>query len=159
MGGPDTHETRHSRDTLAGYVADYNAMYGSNNSVKDGKAFYTYYKGLAKRMKARDKKDFVPEQGIDILLVVNMFLTGFDAKTLNTLYVDKNLRYHGLIQAFSRTNRTLGQKKSQGNIVCFRNLKEKTDEAILLFSNKDASETILIEPYQEYVDRFKASDT
>ncbi|MEQ3725800.1 MAG: type I restriction endonuclease subunit R [Tateyamaria sp.] len=154
MGGPDTAETRHSRDKLAGYVADYNAMYGSNNSVKDGKAFYTYYKGLAKRMKARDKKDFVPDQGIDILLVVNMFLTGFDAKTLNTLYVDKNLRYHGLIQAFSRTNRTLGQKKSQGNIVCFRNLKDKTDEAITLFSNKDADDTILMEPYQEYVDRF-----
>jgi len=154
MGGPDTAETRHSRDKLAGYVSDYNAMYGSNNSVKDGKAFYTYYKGLAKRMKARDKKGFVPDQGIDILLVVNMFLTGFDAKTLNTLYVDKNLRYHGLIQAFSRTNRTLGQKKSQGNIVCFRNLKDKTDEAIALFSNRDASETILMEPYQDYVDSF-----
>nr|WP_303048538.1 hypothetical protein [Celeribacter sp. HF31] len=83
-----------------------------------------------------------------------MFLTGFDAKTCNTLYVDKNLRYHGLIQAFSRTNRILGQKKSQGNIVCFRNLKAKVDEAIALFSNKDADETILIAPYQEYVDRF-----
>jgi type I restriction enzyme R subunit len=122
--------------------------------VKDGKAFYVYYKALAKRMKWRDKKDFIPDQGIDILLVVNMFLTGFDAKTCNTLYVDKNLRYHGLIQAFSRTNRILGQKKSQGNIVCFRNLKTKVDEAIALFSNKDADETILIAPYQEYVDRF-----
>jgi type I restriction enzyme R subunit len=105
-------------------------------------------------MKQRDKKDFVPDQGIDILLVVNMFLTGFDAKTCNTLYVDKNLRYHGLIQALSRTNRTLGQKKSQGNIVSFRNLKERVDEAIALFSNRDARDTILMEPYQAYVDQF-----
>ncbi len=157
MGGPVNAETQHSRDKLASYVADYNAMFGTNNSVKDGKAFYTYYKGVAKRMKWRDKKDFVPEKGIDILLVVNMFLTGFDAKTCNTLYVDKNLRYHGLIQAFSRTNRILGQKKSQGNIVCFRNLKEKVDQAIALFSNRDARDTILMEPYQDYVDRFNAS--
>lgn len=153
-GGPISEATKHSRDKLAGYVSDYNAMFGTNNSVKDGKAFYVYYKALAKRMKWRDRKDFIDGQGIDILLVVNMFLTGFDAKTCNTLYVDKNLRYHGLIQAFSRTNRILGQKKSQGNIVCFRNLKSKVDEAITLFSNKDADETILIEPYQDYVDRF-----
>ncbi len=153
-GGPVSAATQHSRDKLAGYVADYNAMFGTNNSVKDGKAFYVYYKAVAKRMKWRDRKDYIEGQGIDILLVVNMFLTGFDAKTCNTLYVDKNLRYHGLIQAFSRTNRILGQKKSQGNIVCFRNLKAKVDEAIALFSNKDADETILIAPYQEYVDRF-----
>lgn len=153
-GGPVNAATEHSRDKLAACVADYNAMFGTNNSVKDGKAFYVYYKALAKRMKWRDKKDFIPDQGIDILLVVNMFLTGFDAKTCNTLYVDKNLRYHGLIQAFSRTNRILGQKKSQGNIACFRSLKTKVDEAIALFSNKDADETILIAPYQEYVDRF-----
>lgn len=153
-GGPVSAATQHSRDKLASYVADYNAMFGTNNSVKDGKAFYVYYKAVAKRMKWRDRKDFIEGQGIDILLVVNMFLTGFDAKTCNTLYVDKNLRYHGLIQAFSRTNRILGQKKSQGNIVCFRNLKAKVDEAIALFSNKDADETILIAPYQEYVDRF-----
>ena len=153
-GGPISAATQHSRDKLAGYVADYNAMFGTNNSVKDGKAFYVYYKAVAKRMKWRDRKDYIEGQGIDILLVVSMFLTGFDAKTCNTLYVDKNLRYHGLIQAFSRTNRILGQKKSQGNIVCFRNLKAKVDEAIALFSNKDADETILIAPYQEYVDRF-----
>ena len=153
-GGPVTAQTRHSRDKLASCVDDYNAMFGTNNSVRDGKAFYVYYKALAKRMKARDRKDFMPEQGIDILLVVNMFLTGFDARTCNTLYVDKNLRYHGLIQAFSRTNRILGQVKSQGNIVCFRNLKEKVDEAITLFSNKDASDQILIEPYQVHVDKF-----
>ncbi|MFG6545371.1 type I restriction endonuclease subunit R [Sulfitobacter sp. 1A13730] len=153
-GGPVSETTQHSRDKLASYVADYNAMFGTNNSVDNGRAFYVYYKGLAKRMKQRDRKDFVPKQGIDILLVVNMFLTGFDAKTCNTIYVDKNLRYHGLIQAFSRTNRTLGQKKSQGNIVCFRNLKEKVDEAIALFSNKEARDTILMEPYQAYVDQF-----
>ncbi len=153
-GGPVNIQTQHSRDKLASYVSDYNAMFGTNNSVKDGKAFYVYYKGLAKRMKWRDKKDFVPEKGIDILLVVNMFLTGFDAKTCNTLYVDKNLRYHGLIQAFSRTNRILGQVKSQGNVVCFRNLKEKVDDAIALFSNRDANDQILIEPYQVHVDQF-----
>lgn len=88
---------------------------------------------------------------LDILLVVNMFLTGFDAKKLNTLYVDKNLKFHGLIQAFSRTNRTLGQLKSQGNIVCFRNLKLNTDQAITLFSNKEAIETILMAPYEDYL--------
>jgi len=153
-GGPVSALTQHSRDKLASYIADYNAMFGTNNSVKDGKAFYVYYKALAKRMKWRDKKDYVQDKGIDILLVVNMFLTGFDAKTCNTLYVDKNLRYHGLIQAFSRTNRILGQVKSQGNIICFRNLKEKVDDAITLFSNKDASDQILIEPYQVYVDKF-----
>ena len=102
-------------------------------------------------MKSRDRKDFVPSQGIDILLVVNMFLTGFDAKTLNTLYVDKNLRYHGLIQAYSRTNRTLGSQKSQGNIACFRNLKAKTDEAIGLFSDEDAEEIILVRPMEDYL--------
>ena len=83
-----------------------------------------------------------------------MFLTGFDAKTLNTLYVDKNLKYHGLIQAYSRTNRTLNELKSQGNIVSFRNLKSNTDTAVALFSDKDAQETILIRPYEEYIDLF-----
>ncbi|MER2513848.1 MAG: type I restriction endonuclease subunit R, partial [Nitrosomonas ureae] len=87
-------------------------------------------------------------------LVVNMFLTGFDSPRLNTLYVDKNLRFHGLVQAFSRTNRILNEKKSQGNIVCFRNLKAATDEAIALFSNKDAKETVLLEPYEKYVEQF-----
>ncbi len=143
------------RDKLMGYVDAYNALYGGNESVRDGKGFYSYYRALAKRMKARDRKDFTPDQGIDILLVVNMFLTGFDAKTLNTLYVDKNLRYHGLIQAFSRTNRTLGQVKSQGNIVCFRDLKENTDEAITLFANRDASEVVLIGSYEEHLAQYE----
>ena len=88
-----------------------------------------------------------------------MFLTGFDSPRLNTMYVDKNLKFHGLIQAFSRTNRNLNEKKSQGNIVCFRNLKAATDEAIALFSNKDAKETVLVAPYEEYVKAFnKAVD-
>ncbi len=104
-----------------------------------------YNTELSKRVKNRE---------IDILLVVNMFLTGFDSKFLNTLYVDKNLRYHGLIQAFSRTNRILNEKKSQGNIVCFRDLKENVDEAIALFSDKEASSVILLEPYQNYVKLF-----
>src|SRR5690606_35755391 len=91
---------------------------------------------------------------IDILLVVNMFLTGFDAKKINTLYVDKNLKYHGLIQAYSRTNRILNESKSQGNIVVFRNLKNSTDEAITLFSNKEAIEVIIMRPCEDYVSKF-----
>lgn len=153
--GPVTPAQEPKRDKLAGFVAHYNAMFGTNESVSDGKAFYTYYRALAKRMKARDYKPFAREQGIDILLVVNMFLTGFDAKTLNTLYVDKNLRYHGLIQAFSRTNRILNQEKSQGNIVCFRDLKERTDEAIALFADRNAREEIVIAPYEVHLERMK----
>ena len=91
---------------------------------------------------------------MEILLVVNMFLTGFDSKTLNTLYVDKNLKHHGLIQAYSRTNRILNEQKSQGNIVCFRNLKKATDKAIALFSSKDAKEVIIMDPYEDYVEKF-----
>jgi type I restriction enzyme R subunit len=91
---------------------------------------------------------------IDILLVVNMFLTGFDSPALNTLYVDKNLRYHGLIQSYSRTNRIINELKSQGNIVAFRNLKEATDEAITLFSNKEAIEEIIMKPYDDYIKAF-----
>ena len=145
----------HKRDKLASFVADYNAMYDANETVKDSRGFYTYYRQLARRMKRRDYKDFLASEGIDILLVVNMFLTGFDVKTLSTLYVDKNLKYHGLIQAYSRTNRTLGELKSQGNIVCFRNLKGNTDTAVALFSDEDAQETILIRPYEEYIGLFK----
>ena len=135
----------YSRDRLEEYIGDYNMMYGTNYTTKDSTSFYSYYNDIAKRVKA---------QQIDILLVVNMFLTGFDSKTLNTLYVDKNLRYHGLIQAFSRTNRILDEKKSAGNIVCFRNLKQATDEAITLFSNKDAIETVILEPIEVYINRF-----
>lgn len=150
----DDPKTQHSREKLEKYVADYNAMYHTQHSVKDGKTFYTYYKDIAKRMKERDKESFQDKDRADILLVVNMFLTGFDAKKLNTIYVDKNLKYHGLIQAFSRTNRILGELKSQGNIVCFRNLKDNTDEAIQLFCDTNANEDILMEPYEFYVDQF-----
>ena len=136
---------QHSRDKLESYIAEYNAMFGTKYTTKDSKSFYNYYNELAKRVR---------EKEVDILLVVNMFLTGFDSKPLNTLYVDKNLKYHGLIQAFSRTNRIMGEKKSQGNIVCFRNLKQATDDAIGLFSDKNAKDTIIMEPYEVYVKQF-----
>ncbi|WP_434762520.1 type I restriction endonuclease subunit R [Vibrio fortis] len=146
--------TQYSREALEAFVADYNTMYHTQHLVKDSKAFYTYYKDIAKRMKERDKESFQDKDRADILLVVNMFLTGFDAKKLNTLYVDKNLKYHGLIQAYSRTNRILGELKSQGNIVCFRNLKDNTDEAIKLFCDTNVNEDILMEPYEFYVEQF-----
>ncbi|CUH65734.1 Type-1 restriction enzyme R protein [Thalassovita gelatinovora] len=159
IGDPDLNVTDlpvdvRKRDRLESFVADYNAMYQTKETVKDSVGFYTYYNHLSQRLKNRDRKDALDKDRLDILLVVNMFLTGFDAKKLNTLYVDKNLKYHGLIQAFSRTNRILGQVKSQGNIVCFRNLKPNTDQAITLFSNKDAIETILMAPYGDYLSRF-----
>ncbi|WP_020602576.1 type I restriction endonuclease subunit R [Spirosoma spitsbergense] len=144
----------HSRDKLDEYIGDYNALYGTKYSTKDSQSFYNYYKDIAKRMKEREKEGFLDTDRVDILLVVNMFLTGFDAKKLNTLYVDKNLRYHGLLQAFSRTNRIINEQKSQGNIVCFRNLKANTDEAITLFSNKEAIEDIIMQPYEDYVQKF-----
>ncbi len=144
----------HTREKLESFISDYNAMYQTAFSCKDSIGFYNYYKDIAKRIKERERTDFKDCDRVDILLVVNMFLTGFDARKINTLYIDKNLRYHGLIQTYSRTNRTLGKKKSHGNIVCFRNLKEKTDEAITLFSNKEAIETVLMEPYENYVDQF-----
>lgn len=137
--------TQHSRDHLEEFIQDYNQQFGTNYTTKDSKSFYNYYNDVAKRVKNKD---------IDILIVVNMFLTGFDSKNLNTLYVDKNLRYHGLIQAYSRTNRIKNEVKSQGNIVCFRNLKPATDEAISLFSNIDAKDEIIMEPYEEYVEKF-----
>jgi type I restriction enzyme, R subunit len=135
----------HSRDKLESYISDYNKMFGTNYTTKDNKSFYNYYKDIATRVKNRE---------VDMLLVVNMFLTGFDSRTLNTLYVDKNLRYHGLLQAYSRTNRILDERKSQGNIIVFRNLKRATDDAVALFSNKDAKELIFIKPYEEYVKMF-----
>lgn len=133
---------KHSRDKLDEYIADYNGMFGTNYSTE---TFDQYYVDVAKRSK--DKQ-------IDILLVVNMFLTGFDNKFLNTLYVDKNLKYHTLVQAYSRTNRILNEKKKQGNIVCFRNLKKFTDDAIRLYSDEDAADIVLIKPYEEYVKDF-----
>lgn len=135
----------HSRDKLAEFVQDYSKMFNESNSIQDSESFYKYYNDISKKVK---------ERKIDILLVVNMFLTGFDSPTLNTLYVDKNLKYHGLIQAYSRTNRIINEQKSQGNIVVFRNLKNRTDEAITLFSNKEAIEVIIMKPYQDYTAKF-----
>ena len=140
-----TNYNSHTREKLDEYIQDYNQMYGTKFSTKDSQSFYNYFNDISKKVKNKQ---------IDILLVVNMFLTGFDSPSLNTLYVDKNLKYHGLLQAFSRTNRILNEQKSQGNIVCFRNLKKATDDAITLFSNKDAKEVILIEPYEDYVEKF-----
>jgi type I restriction enzyme R subunit len=136
---------RHSRDKLEEFIGHYNTMYDTKFSTKDSETFYNYYNDISKKVK---------ERKIDILLVVNMFLTGFDSPTLNTLYVDKNLKYHGLIQAYSRTNRIINEQKSQGNIVVFRNLKNATDEAITLFSNKDAVDVIIMKPYEDYTEKF-----
>lgn len=134
----------HTKEKLDEYIGDYNGMYGTNFSTKDSESFYNYYNDISKKVKERQ---------IDILLVVNMFLTGFDSKTLNTLYVDKNLKYHGLIQAYSRTNRILNEQKSQGNIVVFRNLKKLTDDAVALFSS-GGKEIIFKPPYEECVKKF-----
>lgn len=150
----DTPINKHSRERLDEFIADYNAMYKTKFSTKDSTSFYNYYKDIAKRIKDREKETFQDKDRVDILLVVNMYLTGFDAKKVNTLYVDKNLKYHGLIQAYSRTNRILNELKSQGNIVCFRNLKKATDDAIALFSNPEAKDIILMEPYENYVQKF-----
>ncbi len=139
------YETEHSRDQLETFIGHYNKQFNTNYTTKDSQSFYNYYNDIAKRVKHKQ---------IDILLVVNMFLTGFDSKSLNTLYVDKNLKYHGLIQAYSRTNRILNELKSQGNIVCFRNLKKATDDAISLFSNINAKEEIIMQPYEEYIAKF-----
>lgn len=132
----------HTREKLDGMIGDYNEQYNTNFSTQD---FYSYYQNIGKRVRNRQ---------VDVLLVVNMFLTGFDSKHLNTIYVDKNLKYHGLIQAYSRTNRILDEVKSQGNVVCFRNLKKATDDAITLFSNKEAIEEIVVKPYEDYIERF-----
>jgi type I restriction enzyme R subunit len=140
-----SYNSKHPREHLDDFISHYNKDFNTNYSTKDSISFYNYYNDIAKRVKNKD---------IDILLVVNMFLTGFDSKTLNTLYVDKNLKYHGLIQAYSRTNRILDEVKSQGNIVCFRNLKKATDDAIQLFSNLDAKEIIIMEPYEDYITLF-----
>lgn len=142
---PENQVNQHSRDKLESYIQDYNKTFNTKFTTKDSQSFYNYYNDIAKRVKAKQ---------IDILIVVNMFLTWFDSKSLNTMYVDKNLKYHWLIQAFSRTNRILNEKKSQWNIVCFRNLKKATDEAIALFSNKEAREIVLMAPYEVYVEQF-----
>ena len=129
-----------SRDFLDAAIRDYNEMFHTNYST-DGDKFQNYYKDVSLRMKNKE---------LDLLIVVNMFLTGFDATTLNTLWVDKNLKMHGLIQAFSRTNRILNSIKTFGNIVCFRNLQRRVDDAISLFGDKNASGIVLLKSFKDY---------
>ncbi|MEU3622470.1 DEAD/DEAH box helicase [Amycolatopsis coloradensis] len=133
-----------SRDFLEAAIADYNTMFGTSYDASSSK-FENYYKDLSLRLKNRQ---------IDLVIVVNMFLTGFDATTLNTLFVDKNLRSHGLIQAYSRTNRILNSVKTYGNIVSFRDLEQQTNDAIALFGNKDARGVVLLKPYADYYDEY-----
>ncbi len=129
-----------SRDFLEACIKDYNGMFGTSYDTSADK-FQNYYKDLSLRVKNRE---------VDLLIVVNMFLTGFDATTLNTLWVDKNLRHHGLLQAFSRTNRILNSIKTHGNIVCFRNLEKATNDCLRLFGNKDAGGMILLKTFEDY---------
>ena len=134
-----------SHEFLEEAISDYNKKFGTNfDTSSDG--FQLYYEDLSKRTKNKE---------IDILIVVNMFLTGFDATTLNTLWVDKNLRMHGLIQAFSRTNRILNSIKTFGNIICFRDLQKETDDAIALFGNKEAGGIVLLKTYEEYYNGYE----
>lgn len=129
-----------SKQFLSRVINDYNIQFNTNFNI-NGDSFQNYYKDLSLRVKNRE---------VDILLVVNMFLTGFDATTLNTLWVDKNLKMHGLIQAFSRTNRILNSVKTYGNIVCFRDLEQETNDAISLFCDKDASGIVLLKTFDDY---------
>lgn len=148
-------QSSHSRDKLESYIVDYNNMFGTSYSTKDSESFQKYAQNISKRLKDREKENFNNEKDrLDIVIVVNMMLTGFDAKKVNTLYVDKNLKQHGLIQAFSRTNRILGEQKSQGNILSFRNLKKATDDAITLFSNKEAIEVVTMPDYEKIAEKF-----
>lgn len=137
-----------SREFLEGAIKDYNQMFATNYDTS-GDKFQNYYKDLSLRMKNRQ---------VDLLIVVNMFLTGFDATTLNTLFVDKNLKQHGLIQAFSRTNRILNSVKTFGNIVCFRDLQQATDDAIALFGDKDASSIVVLKDFWSYYNGYDNKD-
>lgn len=134
-----------SRDFLADAIADYNAMFSTSFDTSS-QGFQNYYKDLSDRMKNRQ---------VDLTIVVNMFLTGFDATTLNTLWVDKDLRDHGLIQAFSRTNRILNSVKTYGNIACFRNLEDRVNHAISLFGDREAGGVVLLKPYAEYLGEYR----
>ncbi len=137
-----------SRDFLDAAIKDYNKIFKTNFDTS-GDKFQNYYKDVSQRVKDRE---------IDLLIVVNMFLTGFDATTLNTLWVDKNLRLHGLLQAFSRTNRILNSIKTFGNIICFRNLEKATNESISLFGDKEAGGVVLLKTYDEYYNGYKNGD-
>jgi type I restriction enzyme R subunit len=134
-----------SRDFLEDAIQDYNDLFGTSYDTSADK-FQNYYKDLSLRLKNRE---------IDIVIVVNMFLTGFDATTLNTLWVDKNLRSHGLIQAYSRTNRILNSVKTYGNVVSFRDLEQQTNDAIALFGNRDARGVVLLKPYRDYYGEYE----
>ena len=137
-----------SRDFLEDAIKDYNEMFHTNYDTSSDK-FQNYYKDVSLRMKNRE---------LDLLIVVNMFLTGFDATTLNTLWVDKNLKMHGLIQAFSRTNRILNSIKTFGNIVCFRNLQKRVDSAISLFGDKNAGGIVLLNSFRDYYYGYESVD-
>ena len=137
-----------SRDALETAIMDYNLRFHTNFDTSSAK-FQNYYKDLSQRVKNRE---------VDILIVVNMFLTGFDATTLNTLWVDKNLKMHGLIQAFSRTNRILNSVKNYGNIVCFRNLEDRVDEAIALFGDENANSIVLLKDYNSYYEGYEGEN-
>ena len=136
----------HSRDSLERIIDDYNNMFPDENLKYSTDTFQAYFKDLSNRLKNAE---------LDIVIVVNMFLTGFDSKPLNTLYVDKNLKYHGLVQAFSRTNRIYDSTKQHGNVVCYRNLKKDTDDAICLFSQTDSTDVVLMKDYSHYMKLFK----
>ncbi len=138
-----------ARTFLEAAIGDYNDMFGTSFDTSSDK-FQNYYKDLSLRLKQRE---------IDLVIVVNMFLTGFDATTLNTLFVDKNLRAHGLIQAYSRTNRILNSVKTYGNIVSFRDLEQATNDAIALFGNKNAQGVVLLKPYGDYYNDYEAKVT
>ena len=135
----------HSRESLDKIIDDYNKMYNTNFSSS---TFDAYFRDICKKIKNTE---------IDIVIVVNMLLTGFDAKRLNTLYVDKSLKYHDLIQAFSRTNRVESETKPFGNIVCYRTTKERVDEAVKLFSQTDSIDTVIMAPYEDYLNKFKVA--
>lgn len=143
LSGDSASINQHSRDFLESCIKDYNETFSTNFSTD---RFYDYYRDLQKRIKSKE---------IDLTLVVNMFLTGFDSPRLNTLYVDKNLRYHGLIQAYSRTNRLLNSDKPHGNIVTFRNLKLATDRALALFGDENAKEVVFKKPYEKQKEEFE----
>jgi len=142
FAGEGTTGNTHSKDFLDECIKDYNKLFETNFSTD---RFYDYYRDLQKRIKNKE---------VDLILVVNMFLTGFDSPRLNTLYVDKNLRYHGLIQAYSRTNRLLNSDKPHGNIISFRNLKKATDTALALFGDENAKEIVFKKPYEDQKKEF-----
>src|SRR5699024_3322304 len=137
---------KHSRDSLDEIIADYNATFGTNLSTDTVQGYFNHISNSVKKG--------VKDSKIDVLIVVNMFLTGFDSKVLNTLYVDRNLKHHDLIQAYSRTNRVEKETKPFGKIVNYRNLKRQTDEALKLFSQTEDTDRILMRSYEEYLSEF-----